>query len=188
MLIFFSVLLVSKIIRKKHGPILFFIFKLQQDILLFINLPFVMISIAAIPRTQNLNCASNSELMPSTLSASDRQFFPKLSVVSIESNIHKYYLNFFKKLGQWWFQLTTCCGLRMGMNWHLWKKALVMYSVLLKGTRAVDTLHFSTLIDLFHPLTVLQNCFICSIVFLLLVDEKEINSQMEVSKKKEFRT
>lgn len=33
---------------------------------------------------------------------------------------------------------------------------------------------------LLHPLTLIQNCFTCCIVFLLLVDKKGDNSQVEV--------
>lgn len=47
-----------------------------------------------------------------------------------------------------------------------------MNFVLATGTMAMDTPHFSMLIDLSHPLAVLQNYFICATVFLLLVDEK----------------
>lgn len=45
-------------------------------------------------------------------------------------------------------------------------------------TTTVDRL--CILICLLHPVTLIQNCFTCCIVFLLLVDEKGVNSQVEV--------
>lgn len=60
------------------------------------------------------------------------------------------------------------------MSLHLQKIELVTHFALPMRTSTVDRL--CILISLLHPLTLIQNYFTYCIIFLLLVDEKGVNS------------
>jgi len=129
---------------------------------------------------QNLNCVSSTELQSFILPTINTQFFPKSSMhPTTESSIHK---NGFRKkiiwLKGWKWWLHHMLWHRIGMNLHLQKRRLAMHFVVPIRASTVDRL--SRLTGLLHPLTLIQNCFTCCIVCLLLEDEKGVNSQVEV--------
>lgn len=129
---------------------------------------------------QNLNCVSNTELQLFILPTSDTQFFPKSSVQpNIESNIH-YYDSRKKVFG--YEPGSGGCSTPHIVTQGRYECTLIEKRVSYAFCSSNENKYTKQclLMGLLHPLTLIQNCFTCCIVFLLLVDKKGDNSQVEV--------